>query len=241
MKHNSIKTRSIQTSAASVAAASWNLGTLFYPPRLQHRQELHIARKLWHFFLGLTIVLVYTLTGMSRTDGILILGSVLGLDIFVEMARLRMPSFNEQVLKVMGPFMRSCEVNRLSGVPFYLAAAVIALAIFPKTVAILSLLFLAFGDPLASTFGILYGDRGPRFSNGKSLIGTLAGITACMLVSLVVLSSLNLAPLELLSLTLIGGIAGGTAEMLPLEVDDNFAIPIVSGFVLWLAFILFGL
>jgi dolichol kinase len=44
-----------------------------------------------------------------------------------------------------------------------------------------------------------------------------------------------------LILSLVGGIAGGTAELLPLEVDDNFSIPVVSGFVLWLTFIVLGL
>jgi len=45
----------------------------------------------------------------------------------------------------------------------------------------------------------------------------------------------------LIALTVMGGLAGGGAELLPLEVDDNFSIPIVSGFVLWLAFILLGI
>ena len=51
--------------------------------------------------------------------------------------------------------------------------------------------------------------------------------------------SLSFGTIALLSL--IGGIAGGTAELLPFEVDDNFSIPVISGFVLWLAFLAFGL
>jgi dolichol kinase len=30
-------------------------------------------------------------------------------------------------------------------------------------------------------------------------------------------------------ISLAGGVAGGGAEMLPLEIDDNFSIPVVSG------------
>ena len=63
----------------------------------------------------------------------------------------------------------------------------------------------------------------------------------CLLVSVVFLQKLGLSESKMLALTLIGGLAGGCAEMLPLEVDDNFSIPVVSGFVLWLSFILLGI
>jgi len=36
---------------------------------------------------------------------------------------------------------------------------------------------------------------------------------------------------------LLGGFAGAVSELLPLELDDNFTIPVVSGFILWLGFI----
>ena len=107
--------------------------------------------------------------------------------------------------------------------------------------AVLSLLYLALGDPVASLFGILYGDRSLRFSNGKSLVGTLAGTGICLFVTLIFLSGMKLDLSTLLLASVIGGVAGGTAEMLPFEIDDNFTIPVISGFVLWLAFILLGL
>ena len=43
------------------------------------------------------------------------------------------------------------------------AAALLTIAIFPKPIATLSILYLALGDPIASLFGILYGGKGPRF------------------------------------------------------------------------------
>ncbi len=210
-----------------------------FPFKLHLRSDLHLTRKAWHMLMGLFIVGVY-LAGVSRSAGILMLGSVLGLDLMLETARLRIPSLNAKILKVWGPLMRSCEVNRLSGTPYYIAAAILAIAIFPKPIAVLSIAYLACGDPIASLFGILYGDRSVRFSNGKSLIGTLAGVVACIIVSVVFLQNLQLSDGKLVALSLIGGIAGGAAELLPLEVDDNFAIPIVSGFGLWLAFIILG-
>jgi dolichol kinase len=210
------------------------------PVRLHMRNDLHLFRKAWHMSMGLLIALVY-LSGIHVVTGVMILASLFALSVTVEFLRLRVPSINEKVVRFWCPVMRSCEVNRVSGIPYYLLAALLAVGIFPKPVAILSILFLAIGDPVASLFGILYGKHSIRFSNGKSLIGTLGGIFACFMVGLVYLKSLALPQDQTLAIAFIGGLAGGLAEHLPLETDDNFSIPIVSGFILWLTFILFGI
>ncbi len=218
------------------------LNQLFAPAwgssRLAVRNDLHLARKCWHMGMGLMIVGIYLGSHMSRTTAVQLLGSALGLSLLMEMARLRNGSLNERIVKAMGPIMRTSEVDRFSGMPFYIASSVLAIAIFPREIAALSILYLAIGDPLASLAGILWGERGGRLPNGKSLVGTLAGVVACMSVSFFFLRTQGFPDHHLLVLTLIGGLAGGVAELLPLEVDDNFSIPVVSGFTLWFALIL---
>ncbi|MBC7385455.1 MAG: hypothetical protein H7301_04720 [Cryobacterium sp.] len=212
---------------------------------LHVRSDLHLARKAWHTLMGLFIVAVY-MAGLTRSQGVLVLGGFLAFTLAAEGARLRIPAINEIFMRVWGPLMRSCEVNRFSGTPYYIASALIAVGIFPKPIAALSIAFLAVGDPIASLFGILYGDRSIRFSNGKSLIGTAAGMLACGLVAFLFLQVMNQSQFlelrmdHLVLLSVVGAFAGGGAELLPMEVDDNFAIPVVSGFVLWLAFIVMG-
>jgi diacylglycerol kinase (CTP) len=204
------------------------------------RSDLHLLRKLWHFTMGMAIVLIYTGTGMSRTTGASVLGFFFLMFFGIEMLRLRNPRINAIALRTLGAIMRRGEESRLSGVPYYLAAAIIAVLIFPKTVTVLALLFLACGDPAASLVGNLYGDRSIRFSNGKSLIGTSAGVLVCALVAGAVLAPLDLGLGSWVALTLLSGLAGGLAEMVPLEIDDNFTIPVVSGFAVWLFFLAFG-
>jgi dolichol kinase len=213
---------------------------------LRVRSDLHLVRKVWHMLMGLFMVGVY-MAGLTRSQGVVILAAFLALSLTVETARLRVPALNELVVRFWGPLMRSCEVNRYTGTPFYIASSLIAVGIFPKPIAALSIAFLAVGDPIASLFGILYGDKSVRFSNGKSLIGTAAGMIACAGVAFLFLQFMNQTQFmelrfeHLLILSAIGGVAGGGAELLPMEVDDNFAIPVVSGFVLWLAFIGMGI
>jgi dolichol kinase len=210
------------------------------PFRMPVRQDIHLARKIWHMGMGLFIAYCY-LAGTTQSTAVLLLGFFLGLDLLLERMRLRNQSVNQAVMKAMGPFMRSSEVRSMSTVPHYISSTLLAIAIFPKPVAILAILYLACGDPIASLIGILYGHHGPRLPRGKSLIGTLAGVGTCALVTVIYLKALAFPNTAAWVLAAVGGLAGGLTELLPFDVDDNFTIPVVSGFILWLAFILIGI
>ncbi|MBI4924881.1 MAG: hypothetical protein HY843_03070 [Bdellovibrio sp.] len=114
------------------------------------------------------------------------------------------------------------------------------IALFPKTIAVLSILLLAFGDPIASLFGNLFGKLSIQFKNGKTLIGSLAGICICSVVSYIFLDlTMELPKHALFQLSLFAGLAGGLSELLPFKIDDNFSVPVISGFVIWFCFLLY--
>jgi dolichol kinase len=209
------------------------------PWRLKLRNDLHLARKVWHCGMGVSMALIYGI-GMSKPVAVTVLLIAFIFFTGAEYARLKFPGFNQVAIRIMGPIMRKHEVEKISGTPFYIGSVLLSVIIFPKLIAILSILFLAIGDPISSIFGILWGDLGPRFSNGKSLIGTAAGMGICCVITFVtmVLSSIPAGAAFLISLA--GGLAGGGAEMIPLEIDDNFSIPLVSGLALWVTFLIFG-
>lgn len=207
--------------------------------RLKLRNDLHLTRKIFHCGMGVAMVLCYGLW-MSKPIAVTTLLVAFVFFTGMEYARLKSEGLNNFAIKVMGPVMRSHEVTKISGTPFYVGSVLLSVIIFPKLIAILSILYLAFGDPISSIFGILWGDLGPRFGNGKSLIGTAAGMGICCVITFVtmILNDIPAGPASLIALA--GGLAGGGAEMIPLEIDDNFSIPIVSGLALWVTFLIFG-
>jgi dolichol kinase len=209
------------------------------PWRLKLRNDLHLARKFWHCGMGVTMALVYGL-GLPKPAAVTILLIVFIFATAVEYIRLKVPKLNKIAIKAMGPIMRSHEVTKISGTPFYIGSVLLSVIIFPKLIAILSILYLAFGDPISSIFGILWGDLGPRFSNGKSLIGTAAGMGICCVITFATMLLNEIPAGPAIWIALAGGLAGGGAEMIPLEIDDNFSIPIVSGLALWVTFLIFG-
>ena len=220
--------------------AKFNYFLGIIPVRLHLRNDLHLIRKSWHMVMGLVIAFCY-LAGVPQDTGVILLSFFLGLDLFLESARLQSAHFNGKVLKFWAPFMRAHEVSQMSTIPHYLASVILAIALFPKPVAVLSILYLACGDPIASLFGILYGHKGPKLGRNKTLVGTLAGVMVCSVLTFIFLKTMSIPYPTILALSVVGGLAGGTAELLPFEVDDNFTIPVISGFVMWFAFMVVGI
>lgn len=203
---------------------------------LPMRTDLHLMRKVWHMSTGL-IMVSCLLAGMNQSMALILLGAALVFSILMEVFRLSNAELNKKCIRFFGNIIRSNEVNKVSGMPYYIASSFLAVAIFPRPVAILAILYLALGDPLSSLVGILYSSRSVKIFKGKSLHGTAAGFAVCAISTWIFLRSTEVHGLALIRLTLLGGFAGALAELLPFEIDDNFTIPMISGFILWMGMI----
>jgi diacylglycerol kinase (CTP) len=195
--------------------------------RLAQRTDLHIARKLWHVGVGSIVLFAYfhiKLPIYTWASIVLLIGFIgISLDLF----RLRVPEFNRVFISTVGVFMRNSEREKLSGLPFYAFGAGTALLIFPEKIAILAIMFLVFADPICSFFGILYGTE--KIFGNKSLEGALAGFVTCYLITLAYGFSVSGFSFNLLAFALIAGLIGTISELSSVYVDDNLAIPLVSG------------
>ena len=199
---------------------------------LRLRSNLHIARKLWHMATGLIGLIVYFKSGVSSDIMASVLLAFSACAFFVEFMRLRNEKMNQLLMTIMKPVMRESERNSVSGMPFYALGVSLSLFFFPERIAILSILFLVFADPIASFCGILYGRD--KILPNKSLQGTIAAFSVCYIVSLVY-GLIHVGPsMNLLVFSIVAGVIGAVSELCSQFVDDNLCIPVISGLGLFL-------
>jgi dolichol kinase len=121
-----------------------------------------------------------------------------------------------------GRVLREKERSTLMGATYFLFSSLLTILLFPKPVAIASLLILILSD----TAGAIVGKWVGRVRIFKK---TLEGSAAFLILSLVIVWSYP--HLDRLSGT-FAAFAATLTEMLPLRVDDNLTIPMVAGAIM---------
>ncbi|MEK6744090.1 MAG: hypothetical protein AABZ15_10780 [Nitrospirota bacterium] len=185
----------------------------------------HIGRKLYHLLGGLGLLSLYFLLG--RQNALVCYGLLFLVVLALDITRLRVPAFNRFVQTRFSSFIRKNEENRLTGTAPYVLGIGLTLFFYRTDIATAAICFLAFGDVAATTVGERYGRT--KISGEKSLEGTLAFVAAALTVGFL----LPLAGISLMhGIMLAGAIAAAGVELVPLPVNDNLVIPLVSGGVM---------
>jgi len=224
---------------------------------LPSRNDLHVLRKIFHFVWGYLFALSYQFYFKDRKLMVSFLSMIWLTILFGEIMRHSSDQFQRFAMKFFGPFMRSHEVKQYSGILYYISGIMFVTYFLPKPIAIISILFLSCGDPMASVFGILVPLPSLRLKNGKSLAGTFACFVTCLLLgSYIVFNSGFNDPIiahndesykiKLFLFVLSGAIAAASAEASvatprPYGVDDNLIIPVVTGITLYIATFVLGI
>lgn len=201
------------------------------------RNEIHLARRMWHFGGVLTIFILYTL--VTPRQAIWLAVPVSAFMIGSDLARQRSPRFNQFFLWLFGPFLRESERHSLAASTAMMAGVTLIIVLFPKSVVLLTLLFLAVGDPVASYFGIQFGKD--KLIGNKSLQGSMAAFIACFALAFLYFSYLDLMTERLFIACLLAGLIGAVSELVPIgKLDDNFVFPVLAAMQLTGLFYVFG-
>jgi diacylglycerol kinase (CTP) len=205
--------------------------------QLKRRSDLHLARKLWHIFGVLGMVVVHH--QLTSNQALKLSGTVAAGFLITDLIRQHVPALNRFFMSTLGMFMREHERHRMAGTTYLLAGTFIIVWLFPREVVSLTLLFLAFADPLASYVGIRFGKD--KLVGPKSLQGTVAAFATCTIISVVYLLANGLMTERIIMVSLLAGIIGALSELIPVgRLDDNLTFPILNGFGLWVIFYVFG-
>jgi glycerol-3-phosphate acyltransferase PlsY len=123
---------------------------------------------------------------------------------------------------------REKEYKKFSSISVYIVAYFITLVIFPKAIAITAATFLIFGDTSSKFFGLAFGKH--RILN-KTLEGTLAYVGVVLISGYLLYELLDISPIVII----LGGLSAPITELLTLDMNDNFTVPIISGAIMFAA------
>jgi len=194
--------------------------------------KFELKRQAFHILLGMAIVVLllygfigfdFELSGITIPFADILLLIIFGLSLSYFSRSVNIP----MVSWLLKKFERQNEIKKFPGrgLIFYLVGVYISLLLFPKDIALASVLVLALGDSVSHLFGLHYGKIKNPLSKTKFLEGTAAGLLAGFIGALVFLpwheaflASFAAMVIEAIEIKL------GTEQ-----VDDNLLIPVVAG------------
>lgn len=197
----------------------------------QAPQQISFGQEVWrkgtHMF-ALAIPGGYYFLQLSKSGMLAIMIPITLVAVIADISRLRgWALWQKGFGRFFGRMIRPHEKRGdFTGAVYILTTTCLTVALFDKPVAIAALAFIVVGDTLAALIGRKYGRH--RFFNGKSWEGS----AACLVGTLVVAA---FTPGLGWPVALIGAVMAAVVEALPLGVDDNVTVPILSGLTMTLA------
>ncbi len=184
-----------------------------------------LCRQL-HIF-NLVIPFTYLFIFESRFQVLCILVPLTVFAIIIEYLRVH----SVIIKKLFGDFLISMlrlhEMDgKYTGATWVFIGSTITIAIFPKEIAIISLVYMSIGDTVAGLVGRKFGKI--KFYD-KTIEGSLAGLIFCLLSGYLVQLSL---PMEVV---ISGAFAAMFIELLPISIDDNLSVPLFAGTIMVIA------
>lgn len=157
----------------------------------------------------------------------LILLTVSIIVVVFDFLRLHVNGFKEGFILFFGSFLRRHELTRLSGATYLLLGCLITALLYKKPIVVAACAYSIVGDTFAAMIG--QNVKGPRLFRKKTLFGSIGFLIGTLLV---VFFLYRFSSTLSVSALLVGAFCATIFEALPLPWDDNFSVPIVSGFIM---------
>ena len=145
--------------------------------------------------------------------------------ITIDLVRIHEGRVRRFFKNILGEMIREHEAFSLLGSTYLLIAGLLAIEIFPRPVAGAALGFTVLGDSFAALVGKAWGRH--RFFN-KTLEGALGSLIACTAWAAFLVNA-GFLPWPV---ALAGALAASLVEVLPIPLDDNLGITLVSGYTM---------
>lgn len=177
------------------------------------RKTIHLA--------GIIIPIAYHF--VDKKTGIIAVGSVTALYFLLELLRFISPQMRRIFYTCFSNLLRWHERKEITGCGYFLTGALITIILFSKEYAIVCLYFAILGDVFAAIVGIQWGRI--KLFPGKTLEGSFACLAVCLLIGFVLLQQKP-------EIAIVGALTATLMELMPLGINDNLTIPVISGLVM---------
>jgi len=189
-------------------------------------QQTEYYRKIIHVF-NLAIPFTYLFFFESRFQILCILVPLTVFAIVIEYLRGHSVIIKKIFDNFLISMLRLHEMDgKYTGATWLFIGSTLTVAIFPKEIAVISLIYMCIGDTVAGLVGRKYGKM--KFYD-KTIEGSLAGLIVCLLSGYLVQISLPLI------VVFSGAFAAMFIELLPISIDDNISVPLFAGTIMIIA------
>jgi len=182
-------------------------------------------RKFYRIGAGIVFPIVYYFSPNKIIVEMLLL-YLLGIMTTLEAMRYISPNLWRTVAEHSKGILKVRQ-GMITGTTALLIANIIVIAFFNKQVAIVSLVYMLFGDTASAIVGTKYGKV--KMGN-KSLEGSLAFFITVMVLALIFYRWTGIR-IHLVILS-FGAIAATIIEALPIEINDNLTVPLAAAIVM---------
>ena len=180
-----------------------------------------IQRKLIHLVSGIIPILVL-IYGKDFILPKLVLVTVIF--VFIDFFKSKLNWILNVYKFFFKTISREHELNCFTGASWLLLGYLFVLSIFPESIAVFSMFLLSISDSFAAIVGKCFGET-------KLYLKTLEGSFAFLISGFLIAIFFQEIPLSLKIITVV---IATIAEALPLKVNDNLTIPVLSASVCYL-------
>jgi diacylglycerol kinase (CTP) len=196
------------------------------------RKDLHLTRRAFHTLWGLIIATLYL--NLLDKEGMITLVGIVASALFVgENIRIKYPDLGKIFTKINNILYRDEEKFQISSSMPFLVSCLLVIFVFSKPIAIITVLFLGLGDPIAAIIGIKFGKR--KISKNRTMEGCIAFFVVAFFICIFVMKNFYSGYISIILFAIVGAAAGTIAEYIETRLDDNITIPLFSAPLLALA------
>ena len=205
-----------------------------------------LLRKSTHLS-GLILPILYFF--FDKSFMLVVVGSITFIAYCVEFGKRYFPKFSKYFFQYLKPLLRSHEMDgAITGATYYITGVLLCIIIFDKSIAIVCIFFIILGDTAAALVGKRWGRT--KLIGNKSLEGSSACFVVCIVIPFFLINPIfgilvgtieKGTYIQIPAFHPINPIVGITGafiatltELLPLRIDDNLTVPLISGTVMQL-------